>query len=312
MSSDGALDGFALELEGDGTGGFYRVRNRKDQINRSAIINRGEKFSVIADLVEVVHGTLKPGGDAGAIIVADFQFIPKRGRRYKGAIINFQFESDDPSVEVSVEKIAPLSRWALNPTTRNDKFSLSFKPSIEAIPGVGNVSLGELSSSQKQDKLFHTEVEGSMRLETRDEGGKDTAQWVLGENEAQKTGIARALRVAIVVKRAILNASDGEMIKLSIDEGPTFRVTVEAVAEVPIMSLGWAEEKFEILRKKVPVDDAVVFKPGKNLESGLFDFSKTALLAEDLKKVMAMSLYQSFEGLAEHKEAPEGHEHLKE
>jgi hypothetical protein len=293
-SNDDAYGTLVLDLDGDGPGGFYRVRNRKGQINREAIINRGEKFQVMADLVEVTHGTLnvKPDGTAGddaALLVADFHFVPKRGRRYKGATVKFIFTSADPLVEVSVEKIAPYGCWTKNPTTRDDKFSWSLKPSVEP-PGVGGISVGEVSSSQGQTKTFHTFVDGTMRMETRDEGGKDTAQWVLSENEAQSTGIARSFRVAILVKLAIDP-------KRKTTEPIKFSATVEAIADVPFTSLGWVEEKVESIRKKVPVDDPVVFKRGVDLESGVFKFDKTNLRGEDLTKVMAMDLYHSFEAM---------------
>jgi hypothetical protein len=278
-----------LDLEGGGCGGFYRVRNRGKQVNRDAIINRGEKFQVIADLVEVKHGTLKPGSDLGTIIVADFHFVPKRSRRYKGAIIKFTFTSDDPQVEVSVERIAPHDCWTKHPTIRDDSFSWTLKPAVDA-PGIGEISFGEICSSETRIKTFHTMVDGTIRLEIRDSGGKDTAQWVLGENEAQSTGIARSLRVAMVVKLAI---SPGR-ITTSL---PNFSATVEAVADVPFCSQGWIEEQVETMKNKSPMDEPVNFQHGVDLESDLFKFSKTKLLDEDLTKVMAMDLYNRFEDL---------------
>lgn len=290
---DGAPGTLVLELDGDGPGGFYRVRNRKGQINREAIIDRGEKFQVIADLVEVTHGTLnvKPDGTVGdnaTLIVADFHFVPKRGRRYKGATIKLTFTSADPLVEVSVEKIAPFGCWTTNPTTREDNFLGTLSPSAE-VPGVGAVSLGNVSWSQGQNKTFHTFTDGAIRMETRDEGGKDTAQWVLGENEAQLTGIARSIRVAILVKLAIAP-------ERKTTEPLQFSATIEAIADIPF-SVGWMKEKVDSMRKKVPIDDPVVFQWGVDLESGLFKFDKKNLRCENLTKIMAMNLYHSFEAM---------------
>ncbi|EJT77077.1 hypothetical protein GGTG_06991 [Gaeumannomyces tritici R3-111a-1] len=293
MDSDDPYAPLVLDLDGEGSGGFYRVRNRPDELNRGAAINRGEKFQVVADIVEVTHGSLsmEPNGTAGVpgvLIVADFQFVPKQGRRYKGATIKFTFTSDDPLVEVSVERIGPSGRWSKYPTTRNDASSWKLSPSVGAA-GV-DVSLGDVSNAKEQTKTFHTFVTGTIRMETRDEGGKDTAQWVLEENEAQKTGIARFFRVAILAK---LDVSP----ERKTPEPPQFQATVEAITTVPFMSRGWAEEKIEVVRKKVPVDDPIKFKCGVNRESGLFKFDKKSLRGEDLTKIMAMNLYHSFEDL---------------
>jgi hypothetical protein len=286
------FDGFVLDLEGDGQGGFFRVGNRPGEVNRPVMINRGTKLQVTADLVEVMHGTLKPGGDQGTLIVADFRFLPTNWRRFKAAIVKFQFISDDPSVEVAVIDIAPHGSWSLNPTSRKDEFGGILKP--EAGAGGANASLGEVSLKQTQDKNFHTKVSGSMKMETRDTGGKDTAQWTLAENPAQKTGIASTLRVAILLKRIRL-AEDQK----KTGEEPTFRGIVEVIADSDLFSS--IEEKLERVRKKVPKDEAVVFKHGKNLSSDRFKIDDTSLGSHKLNDIMYMSLHESYEDLGKPK-----------
>lgn len=148
-------------------------------------------------------------------------------------------------MEISVVKIGPHGRWVKYPTTRNQTSSWSLSPGVE-VAGV-NVNFGDVSHAAEQTKTFHTRVTGTIRMETRDEGGKDTAQWVLEENPSQKTGIARSFRAAMVAK---LDVSPDR----KTPGPPQFQATVEAIATVPFWSLGWMEEKMETIRKKVPVE----------------------------------------------------------
>lgn len=294
-----------LHLEEADPGAHYRVSNLPNEINREAIINRGETFQVTSDLVEVVHGTLRPpksendgkddgAGEPGTLIVIDFQLVPKLNRRFSKVLLTIVFTADkSQNIVVSVAKMMPHKTWALCPTTQNDESSWKLNPTV-AVPAA-SVTVGELGWSHTQTKAFHTSVEGAMRFENRDSGGKDAARWVLGENNAQKTGVARRLRVAVVVR---LRDEDGGRLRTEDVKNLLFNAMVTVRTTVPF----WykAEERMQWLNKKMPVDDPVVFKYGRDRTSSQLPVSvdKENLLGVDLERIIDMGLQRNFDELA--------------
>ncbi|OTA62827.1 hypothetical protein K449DRAFT_382122 [Hypoxylon sp. EC38] len=294
------FDSLAFDLDGDGQGGYFRVRmaNRPGEINRPVMVNRGDKFQVLADLLDVAHGTTKDGGDDATLIIANFSFLPSSERRFKNAQITWTFISDDPAIEVEVANIAPVGSWSLVPTTRADERSIMGK--VDVGPSAGPVAANggaEYTMKQTQDRDFHTEVTGSRRVHERDTGGPDTARWNLRENPTQETGIARSLQVGLLLKRTVLPG----MVPQS-SPPPTFRGTLEVVAEKD----WWSQRASEVKRvwKKTETDDAIVFRPGEDRVSGFFDIDKNNLDGIHLRDdVMFMSLHESFESLQEERKA---------
>ncbi|ETS73384.1 hypothetical protein PFICI_14989 [Pestalotiopsis fici W106-1] len=299
-SSQTDFERFVFDLDGDGQGGFYRARmaNTPGEINRRVMINRGDKFQVLADLLDVVHGTQNENGDDATLIIASFYFLPTRERRFKRAQITWTFTSDDPAVDVEVTKISPMSTWSLVPTQRTDEKSVTRKAEIGSSAGPATASgSGEWSLTQTQVSNFHTEVTGAMRVYERDTGGFDTARWDLGENEAQKTGIARMLQVGVLIKRTMLPGMTPKS-----GEVPTFRGALEVVVEKD----WWSQRTSEVRRvwKKTEKEDAIVFRPGVDRRSDLFDIEHDNLGGIHLQdEVMFISLHQSFEVMQEERKA---------
>ncbi|KAH6653767.1 hypothetical protein BKA67DRAFT_658109 [Truncatella angustata] len=300
MSSKAAPDSFVFDLDGDGQGGFYRVRmaNKPGEINRPVMINRGDKFQVLADLLDVAHGTASEGGESATLVVASFYFLPSHERRFKRAQITWTFTSDDPAVDVEVTKIAPMGTWSLTPTKRTDERSVTGKGEVGASAGPATAGGGgEYSMKQTQDRDFHTEVTGAKRVNERETGGHDTARWDLEENPAQSTGIARMLQVGLLLKRTVLPGMTPKP-----GPPPTFRGTLEVVAEKD----WWSQRASEVKRvwKKTDKEDAIVFRPGVDRTSGLFDIQQNNLDSLHLQdKVMFMSLHESYEEVQKERKA---------
>ena len=290
----------SFDLDGDGQGGYYHVRmaNKPGEINRPIMVDRGNKFQVLADLLEVVHGTMENDGDCATLIIANFSFLPSSERRFKTAQISWTFMSDHPAVQVEVTDIAPEGSWRFMPTNRTDDKSGTGNAEVGLSTSVVTAKIGgEYAMKQTQDRDFHTEVIGSKRLFERDTGGHDTARWNLKENPSQRTGIARNLRVGVLLKRTVLPGVLPESSSTT-----TFRGAIEIVVEKD----WWSQRKSEVKRvwSKTEKDDAIVFRPGTDRMSGQFDIDPKRLGSVRLQDdVMSMSLHESFESLQEERKA---------
>jgi hypothetical protein len=298
MASHPDVDnGFVFDLEGSGQGGFYRVpmRNRLGEVNRHPMVNTGEKFQVLAYLLDAVHGKIKDGCDDGTLLIASFSFLPTAERRFKNVRIQWKFESDDPAREIEVEAIAPEGSWSLNPTKRTDENSLTLTgnigPSAGPVAGSGG---GEYTMKTTQEKDFHTVVTGSRRIRGPGSGMPNTALWYVEENpDGQKKGIARTLHVGVLLKRTALSGKTPKV--------DTFRGSVEIVAEKDF----WSQRASDVKRvwKKPEENEAIMFQPGKDRISGMFEIDKNSLADVGLEdNVMFMSLHQSFEDLKKERE----------
>lgn len=298
MSSDGDLDNsFVFDLSRDNEGGFYRVpmTNDGDEANRPVMVNRGEKFQVVAELLDVVHGTVEDGGDDATLLIASFYFLPSGQKRFVEAAITWAFTSDDPAVKVAVDKIAPAGTWSLAPVRRSEEKSLTAKANVGPAHGPVTATIGgEFGMKQEVEIDYHTTVTGAKRMVNRDKGGHDGVRWTLEENKVTKGGICRMLQVGILLRRTILKGKTPK-------PDPKFRGEVDVV----VGKGGWSEaaSKAKAVWKKLEKDEAIIFQPGIDRKSGSFDIDATKLNDLDLQAdVMFMSLHESFDDLRKQRE----------
>ncbi|KAH0562508.1 hypothetical protein GP486_002800 [Trichoglossum hirsutum] len=118
----------------------------------------------------IIHGSMKPGGDPATLIVLDFRFMVKQGRRIRSANINLLFEpvGDDPdNVDVEVVEIAPQGNFHQGVHPLQHEIQLRGKPRI-----TGRVS-----------------------------GSTNTAAWQINENDKTKGGIPSGIRTSILLRR---------------------------------------------------------------------------------------------------------------
>lgn len=280
-----------FDFHGDDEGGFYRVdmTNRPGEINRPVMVNRGNKFQVNANLLHVVHGTTKGGGLEATLLVASFTFLPTKDKRFVAANITWVFGSDDPAVEISVANAAPCGSWSLCPIKQMQETNFTGRANAGtgANPVKANIE-AEYSMKRAMEIDFHTKVEGSRRMENRDNGGHDAVRWYLSENRKAKTGICRTLQVAVLLHRTVVAGRIPQ-------PGPAkFRGALNVVVDKG----GWSETATMAKRvwRKAPKDEAVYFLPGTNLESGTFEIDKDNLDHVELERdIMFMSLHEDFE-----------------
>jgi hypothetical protein len=136
---------FAIEVNPDGDGGAYRIRNMDGEINRPTIVERGDSLFIQAELVAAVHGKLdKTSGAPASLIITDFWFLPgKKSRRFTWAKITYDCSGPNPKDVASgptVKSIAPRGHFSLHPTLKHVEAGRAAK--ILAQVAAGPVSPG--------------------------------------------------------------------------------------------------------------------------------------------------------------------------
>lgn len=260
------LPTFQVILDPEGEGGSLRYQNAPGEVQRRHLVDRGNSLVVQGELVDVVHGRLSPLGDDGTIIITDFHFIPsKNSRRFKNAAVTLRFKSDDPAAaDVEVLDSAPKGHHSLLATTETVELTKSANANIAAGTVVtAGAGLGwELKHST--EKKHQTTLSGSIRLEGRPYGGKNTVRWTISENPSQKTGIPTMLRTAVLLRRK--QKQDGDAVKFLAEVD--IRCSVDFVSSL--------EEGVDSLVGRIPRDDPVIFDPTQPPTTTTFDIEELA------------------------------------
>jgi hypothetical protein len=270
----------ALELNPEGDGGSYRIKNKPKEVNRPIITDRGDSLTVLADLVAVIHGKVvdndNPNGGPATLIITDFWLMPnKTSRRFTWAQVTFRISALDHSLGGAggegpeVFNIAPKGQYSIEPMKVH--LDQGWSADVSASAPIGPVSPG-LSFGWELKKGFdkgaQTTLSGIQRLQGREFGLKNTAVWTMKENKTTKQGIPTRLRTAILLKREILQSK------------AKFQATVDIEVDADIVS----QTGFVIKRLlgKIPKDDPVIFDPAISTTSVGFNIQDLA--KEDLNK----------------------------
>ncbi|KAL9636666.1 MAG: hypothetical protein Q9164_002685 [Protoblastenia rupestris] len=270
--------GFEIQLDPVGEGGSYRYKNAPGQVQRPHWVDRGDTLVVQGELVECLHGRIS-GSDLGSLIIAEFRFLPsKNSRRFKNATIAMRMKSEDPSsADVEVINVSPQGHFSMVPTTKQLELTRSANASIEGsgapIKPVVGLSWELKESTEKIDR---TSLTGTVRLEGREYGGKNTARWTLSENSTQKTGIPTLIRTGILLKRREDRPGSNERFQAEIE----IRTTVDFVS-----SIGEGTDK---LFGRIPEDDPIIFDPKEPPLTEKFDVDINNLASKDLTELSAV------------------------
>jgi len=247
---------------------------------RRQMLNRGRKEpSVLVSLYKVQHGTLKNGCPA-SIIVTDFQFKSTERSRIETAAINYNFkaklsptlpsakakpsilppphdhdepdEGDEPALLV-VKRIAPFGYASIQSARKEPVLELAALDLATMPPGAGvpvelSVSAGYTTSNKyvierNNISAEQSTIAGTVRSRYRE---KDTARWMLTEDETEERGVPNYLRTAVLVERRDKDAEFVARIEVSVTLG----------------GMSKARRAFGSTS-----DDAVTFYPGGNRTS---------------------------------------------
>ncbi|KAF8244125.1 hypothetical protein K440DRAFT_610567 [Wilcoxina mikolae CBS 423.85] len=185
----------------------FRLQNSPGELQRPHIVQRDiSDLTVQADLFSVMHGSDTPGGLPATLVVIDFRFLGSHsdGRRFRKAIIDICFARENEQAgnefDPVVCQIAPYGTFAMNPSIQQQETTLSTTTSANT--GLGLSTLGicagfERKTTTEREKC--TMLFGSRRIQGRTHGLKNSARWMLLENDFDRRGIPSLLRTAILI-----------------------------------------------------------------------------------------------------------------
>lgn len=257
----------------EGEDDTFRTQNTSmtDFERRNVIERTGGDVHTRVVLQEVTHGTYDEDedGDEATMLVFCFRFDPQTiSSRVHRALINIEFFASNKSSEPPiVDMIAPDGCHAVIQTTDEVSVTKGGELGLGASAIVEATAKANMTTTTTRHVGDAATVTGSINLGTgKNKGDSTVAAWNLLENKRHKTGVVRAVRVSVLLRRT--------------GPGPFHaKVTLRA-------DCGFATDLKQKL-KKVLLDDPVLFDPRatdkkpkkgrhhgvKNLSSAHLDFS---------------------------------------
>ena len=189
----------------------------------------GGSLVVLADMIQVYHGTLVEGGSPATLIVLRFEFQPSGNyRRFKSVEAKMTFSKGTNSTTApEVIEITPKGAWSILPSKIPEESSHTISPSIE---GGGPITAKVAYSWQFKktvDKENSARITGTIRALGRDRSKKNTAIWTLLENPDTESGIPTLLQTAVLLERETTDEHpEGEKFKAALEiHGEADKVT---------------------------------------------------------------------------------------
>lgn len=257
----------------EGEDDTFRTQNTSmtDFERRNIIERTGGDVQTRVVLQEVTHGTYddEEDGDEATILVFCFRFDPQTtSSRVHRALISIEFfaskKSSDPPI---VDMIAPDGCHTVLQTTDEVSVTKGGELGLGASVVVEATAKANMTTTTTRHVGDAATVTGSINLGTgKNKGDSTVAAWNLLENKRHKTGVVRAVRVSVLLRRT--------------SPGP-FHAIVTLKADCDFAT--GLKQKL----KNVPLDDPILFDPSaqdkkpkkgrhhgvKNLSNVPLDFS---------------------------------------
>ena len=277
LGDDEGAMGFEVQMGSNNEGdeeSTYRTQNDPSRpYQRSNVVERKGSVEIRCAAVDVIHGSLEPGGDPATLLVYDFRFDPrKRARRIVEAHMSFTYASVNSAVAAgpAVLKIAPTGRMTLVPSRQQETTIRSGN----ANAGGGALGL-TLGASVKWEKTVShetsdaTTVVGSVDLVSRNFGESNSASWSLIENKSVETGVPAFVRTAVLLRRA--------------DNKTKFRAAFKIHARADLWS------SLERVFGKTPKDDPILYDPSLPATNRLRKYDVDNLGSIDLSDLSSVA-----------------------
>jgi hypothetical protein len=212
-------------------------------------------LKLIAEMPDVVHGTISPGGDPATLIILKFKFQSLAiGRRFKSARITVTFLDTKEDLAPAVEKITPDGTWALKQSVETEDRTTS--GGLTGISGPGfTVNAGmQYQYHETGQRTDQATVSGTACIDDSRKDGKhvrgknNVVIWNLLENPFTEQGIPTFLQGAILLKR-----------NPNMDQK-----TFEALVRIEVV-VDWKTYFWSIIHK-TPEDEPIVFHPWRASE----------------------------------------------
>ena len=218
----------------------------------------GKSLVVLADMIQVNHGTLVEGGSPATLVVMRFEFQPLGNyRRFKSVNAKMTFSKGAKSTTApEVLDITPKGVWSILPSKIPEETSHSISPSIEGGGGLLNAKAAYTWQFKKTvDKENSAKITGIIRALGSDRSKKNTAIWTLSENPDTESGIPTLLETAVLLKRSKMDENV---------EGEKFKAGLEIHGEVDKVTQ-WLERWKRIgttVRGSAEKTEDITFSPG--------------------------------------------------
>ena len=204
MADESAFE-IGLFSGGSNEAGYHNENITEDEIQRRYLIQRGSDLLVKGRLVDVIHGTLKPGGTPATLIVTKFNFLGSTAsRRFRWAKITWEFydagqkEGYDPQVET----ISLDGQFSMNEKEVEQSTTVSGNTAVQGGAFGASVSLGGAwERTQSLSKVDRITLVGSSIFGRGNSGEPNGAMWILNENKSQGDGIPDTITTAVLLKR---------------------------------------------------------------------------------------------------------------
>lgn len=251
---------FTIPLYPEGNDGEFRLRNVHDgQVERANIVDYGTNLNVQGNLVEVVHGTLTPGGAPASLILTEFRFTTLDSpRRFRQATITFRFEDADApdATPPAVVNVAPEGFFAVSRRERTREVAHGVNVALGAGGGGIGAHAGlqfEWRLSEIKSYVDETTLSGIKTVLDRGVPPPNAARWAMSEAKNADSsggdhGVPSYLRLGILVQRT---SASGKF-------------------------LGWVDVsvkvdyKYQMERRRGQGADPVLFDPGREQEGSGF------------------------------------------
>ncbi|KAI1083969.1 hypothetical protein F5B20DRAFT_360833 [Whalleya microplaca] len=228
------------ETGGEEGSGFHVFNVAADQYHRAEALQRTGAIDITCNLKQVTHGAMSTTSDRYAtLIVMQWFFQPKGGRRISEATIDLLFEAGSGSGDIEVEKLSYLDTYSLMPTTQEETLIKGGDATV-GIEQFVDVSLtGKWEESVAKTTSDAITLSGGRRL-VNNRPPYRIATWTLSENRSQRSGIPASLKVGVLVSR-----EDREKFfcKLALTCKTDFQTAAQSIF------------------KKIPKDDPIIFQP---------------------------------------------------
>ncbi|KAJ4162065.1 hypothetical protein BFJ70_g4563 [Fusarium oxysporum] len=265
-------EGLSLDMYEAGEGDFHVFNVAPDHYHRQEALQRTGAVEINCSIEKVVHGALAPDSDYYAtLMVMQWFFQPKNGRRISEATIELLFEAESSDTEIEVKEVSFPDTYSLMPTTQDESVTKG------AETNVGVEQVGQLSLTGKWEKTITKTTSDAITLS----GGKRMvksmppnriARWVLSENESQPAGIPTSLKVAVLIIR---------------DDEERFRCKLALECKTDLKT------RFQGLFKKIPKDHPIIFQPNPEDKGTRPNKNVTAMRTWELSTSMTYLMLHS-------------------
>jgi len=186
-------------------GELHTQNNPNDDSQRDTIIERRGRIHVRCEHRDIAHGYYSANDDTPCtLIVLQFCFDPNGPTtRIKKAHIKIRFSAmDKGAVDPEVVAMYPEGSFSVEPTTQKE--TVVKGGGLNLGGGLAGIELGaelKLERTIERETASATRIRGSMDIDGRNWGLKNSVSWDMWENGVARTGVVPSMQAGILLKR---------------------------------------------------------------------------------------------------------------